>query len=134
MDEHLLKYDDFLNEGIISDVGDKIKLYLKNLSFQKKEQFFSEFEHLPEELQNKAIDFVHLLKLKQADFSWDMLSMQNFFEDESDDEWEDEPLTIEEMRQILVREGKLTAVDSRSKSDQEIESLFNAAFHINPLH
>lgn len=39
MDEHLLKYDDFLNEGIISDVGDKIKLHLKNLSFQKKEQF-----------------------------------------------------------------------------------------------
>ena len=56
------------------------------MNIQKKEQFFSEFEHLPEDLQNKAIDFVHLLKLKQADFSWHKLSMQNFFEDESDDD------------------------------------------------
>ena len=56
------------------------------MNIQRKEQFLSEFEHLPEELQNKAIDFVHSLKLKQADLSWNILSMQNFFEDESEDD------------------------------------------------
>lgn len=124
--------------GAIEDVQDKsrpelIVMYRDLLAHTE----YGENDLLPNE-NLESLDRVELLYLiadlrsliEEADLDAEQYVAP---EDESDDEWEDEPLTIEEMRQILVREGKLTAVDSRSKSDQEIESLFNAAFHINPL-
>ncbi len=56
------------------------------MNIQKKEQFIAEFEYLSENLQEEVIDFIQFLKSKKNNSFWHKLSMENFFEDESDDD------------------------------------------------